>query len=110
MSEDDIMAELRAIRDLQILRLGEEAEALTDVLGAQHVSLMSELSTSEWSASSDVLGSVADEFDVTTEAVRKKKDKLLETGYIEQRGDGRGTEYRKIGLGVAAERAYHIDP
>lgn len=103
MGDDAILAELRAIRDLLIMDGGEKVEELAEGLGDQHVRLLVELETGEWVPSSDVLPSVAEQFDVSTEAVRQKKNHLLERRFIEQRGQGRGTKYRKSGLGLAAE-------
>lgn len=108
MSDEAILAELRAIRDLLIINGGEKVEELTEGLGEQHVGLLSELKTGDWVRSSDALTSVADEAGVTTEAVRQKKEQLLEQQFIEQRGNGSGTEYRKTGLGLAAERAHQL--
>lgn len=109
MSDEAILAELRAIRDLLIMEGGERVEELADGLGDQHVRLLVELETGEWVSSSDVLSSVAEQFDVSTEAVRQKKDYLLERRFIEQRGQGHGTKYRKTGLGLAAERARQLE-
>lgn len=108
MGDEAILAELRAIRDLLIMDGGEKVATLADGLGDQHVRLLVELETGEWVPSSGVLPSVAEQFDVSTEAVRQKKDYLLESRYIEQRGQGRSTKYRKTGLGLAAERAHQL--
>lgn len=108
MSDEAILAELRAIRDLLIVNGGEMVGDLADDLGDQHVRLIVELDTGEWMSSSDVLKSVAEQFDVSTEAVRQKKDYLLKRQFIEQRGQGRGTKYRKTGLGIAAVRAHQL--
>jgi|GEM_PF-6750221 len=108
MSDEKVLAELRAIRDLLILNGGEEVGALADGLGEQHIGLLGELETGEWTRSSEVLPLVADDAGVSTEAVRQKKDRLLDRNFIEQRGNASGTEYRKTGLGLAAERAHQL--
>lgn len=110
MSEEAIVAELRAIRDMMILEGGEQIETLTEGLGGQHVGILEELDTADWTPSSDVLQVVAEAAGVSREAVRQKKDQLLDRRYIEQRGHGQGTEYRKTGLGLAAERTQQLKP
>lgn len=106
MTEEAILAELRAIRDLLIMTGGESVDELVNGLNEKHARLLSELETGDWTPSSDVLPSLAEEFDVSTESMRRKKNDLLDSEFIEQHGQGRGTEYRKTGLGLAAERAY----
>lgn len=105
MSDEAILAELRAIRDLLIMTGGEGVDQLTNDLGDQHEEILGELNTGEWTPSGDVLPPLADKFDVSTETMRRKKNDLLADQFIEQRGEGQGTEYRKTGLGLAAERA-----
>lgn len=108
MSDEAVLAELRAIRDLLIMNGGEKVEELTDGLNDQHARILGGLETGEWIQSGDVLPPLADEFDVSTETMRRKKNDLLEGQFIEQRGNGQGTEYRKTGLGLAAERAHQL--
>lgn len=108
MGDEAILAELRAIRDLLILEGGERVEELTGGLNAQHVGILGELETGDWVESSEVLPPLADRFDVSTETMRRRKNDLLDGQFIEQQGEGQGTEYRKTGLGLAAERAYQL--
>ena len=108
MADEAVLAELRAIRDLLIMTGGEEIGGLTDGLNEQHAGILGELETGEWTLSGDVLPPLAEEFDVSTETMRRKKNDMLDGQFIEQRGDGQGTEYRKTGLGLAAERANQL--
>jgi len=108
MSDEAVLAELRAIRDLLIMNGGEKVEELAEGLGKQHIGLLGELETGDWTRSSEVLPLVADDVGVSKEAVRQKKDHLLDRNFIKQRGKGSGTEYRKTGLGLAAERTHQL--
>lgn len=108
MSDEEVLAELRAIRDLLILQGGEKVNMLSEGLGAQHLGILSKLETGDWTLSSEVLPSVANEVGVTKEAVRQKKEHLIERQFIQQRGQGSGTEYIKTGLGLAAERSRQL--
>lgn len=108
MTEEAILAELRTIRDILIITGGEPVEELTNDLSEKHVRFLEELKTGEWVESSDILPKLADEFSVTTEAIRQKKVDLQDRDMVEQSGSGSNTKYRKTGIGLAAERAVEL--
>jgi len=108
MADDALLAELRAIRDLLILTGGEEVESMADDLNDKHEAFLRALDTEDWTPSSEVTPRLAEKFDISDEAIRTKKDDLLQLGFIEQEGKGSGTKYRKTGLGLIAIRSQEI--
>lgn len=108
MTDDAVLAELRAIRDLLIMTGGEEVQSMADGLSDKHNAFLEALDTEDWTPSSEVTSRLAGEFEVSKRAIQKKKDDLLELGFIEQEGKGGGTKYRKTGLGLIATRSQEL--
>jgi predicted HTH transcriptional regulator len=108
MADDALLAELRAIRDLLIMTADEEVESMADDLSDKHEAFLRALDTEAWTPSSEVTPRLAEKFDISDEAIRTKKNDLLQRGFIEQEGKGSGTMYRKTGLGVIAIRSQEI--
>lgn len=105
MPDEPVLAELRAIRDLLIMSNSKEIDGLLENLNEKHIGFLEALATSEWTHSSEVTTALAEEFDVSNKSIQRKKDDLLELGFIEQEGQARGTKYRLTGMGLIASRA-----
>lgn len=103
MTEDEIHRELRTIKVLLALDKKDELQQLADDMEDVHSELLSKLSADEWR--SGFIEEVADEADLSARSVRRRLSDLVNRKFVERRGQGGGTEYRKTGLSDAVDLA-----
>ncbi|WP_327053158.1 hypothetical protein [Halomicrococcus gelatinilyticus] len=101
MSDEEILAELRTIRTLLALDKEEQLNGFVDNHSEIQNQILDGLSGDEWS--SIPTSEIADEHDVSNEAVRRRIRDLMDDRLIERQGKGAATEYRKTGILRAAE-------
>lgn len=102
-NDDDILSELRTIRQLLTLEKENRLEEMVGGLSDIQQDVINELKYVEWERGFSE--EIADAHDVSKRQVQRETKDLVEKNLIKRKGAASGTEYRKSALFRAADLA-----